>query len=159
MLVYKRDLGTKLSKSFSRFINIESQNSPCCSVVHTVNQLGPELTIRYMDSIIDAIKSTPEYIANSNMISDRLLRLFVRSAIRKTLLDITDKPFTMYLPSFKKDRTMPIDPGKSRATLSKNIRKEMLKGKPQNQAIAIAMNKAGMSKGNSKAKAKKGKSR
>jgi hypothetical protein len=54
---------------------------------------------------------------------------------------------------------MPIDPGKSRATLSKNIRKEMLKGKPQNQAIAIAMNKAGMSKGNSKAKAKKGKSR
>jgi hypothetical protein len=54
---------------------------------------------------------------------------------------------------------MPLEPGKSRAAISKNVRKEMMKGKPQNQAVAIAMNKAGMSKGNSKAKAKKGKSR
>jgi hypothetical protein len=159
MLQHKQDLGFRLAKSFRRFVVIESQNSPCCSVVHTVNQLGPELTIKYIDAVLNAIKSTPEYIANSEVIHDRLLCLFVRSAIRKSLLDITDKPSTMYLPSFKKDRTMPIDPGKSRATLSKNIRKEMLKGKPQNQAIAIAMNKAGMSKGNSKAKAKKGKSR
>ncbi len=103
MLQYKQDLGFRLARSFRRFVAIESQNSPCCSVVHTVNQLGPELTIKYMDAVLNAIKSTPEYIANSKMVSDRLLRLFVRSAIRKTLLDITDKPFTMYLPSFKRE--------------------------------------------------------
>jgi hypothetical protein len=103
MLQHKQDLGFRLAESFKRFVAIESQNSPCCSIVHTVNQLGPELTIKYMDAVLNAIKSTPEYIANSRMVSDRLLRLFVRSAVRKTLLDITDKPFTMYLPSFKRE--------------------------------------------------------
>jgi hypothetical protein len=44
-----------------------------------------------------------------------------------------------------------------RQMISKNIRKEMKAGKPQKQAIAISMSKAGMSKGSSKAK--KGKSR
>ena len=40
---------------------------------------------------------------------------------------------------------MPMSEGKSKKTISKNIRAEMKKGKPQKQAIAIAMNKAGMS--------------
>lgn len=44
---------------------------------------------------------------------------------------------------------MPLKRGSSRKTVSKNIRTEMKAGKPKDQAIAIAMRKAG--------KAKKGK--
>jgi hypothetical protein len=37
---------------------------------------------------------------------------------------------------------MPLQEGKSKKTVSKNIKTEMAAGKPQNQAIAIAMAKA-----------------
>jgi hypothetical protein len=46
---------------------------------------------------------------------------------------------------------MPLKKGKSAKTISANIRTEMHHGKPQKQAIAIAMRTAGLSK-------KKGKS-
>lgn len=41
---------------------------------------------------------------------------------------------------------MPLKKGKSKKVISANIRAEIHAGKPQKQAIAIAMSKAGMSK-------------
>jgi len=41
---------------------------------------------------------------------------------------------------------MPLKKGKSKEVISQNIRKERAAGKPQKQAIAIAMRKAGRSR-------------
>lgn len=52
---------------------------------------------------------------------------------------------------------MPLQKGKDPKAIQANIKREMKAGKPQKQAIAIAMSKAGMS--NKSAKGKKGRSR
>lgn len=41
---------------------------------------------------------------------------------------------------------MPLKSGKSKSVVSSNIKKEIESGKPQKQAVAIAMSKAGISK-------------
>jgi hypothetical protein len=41
---------------------------------------------------------------------------------------------------------MPLKPGQSKQVIAENIRREMHAGKPQAQAVAIAMKKAGKSR-------------
>lgn len=54
---------------------------------------------------------------------------------------------------------MPLNPKKNKKAVSENIEELISTGRSQKQSVAIALNKAGMSKKNKKAKGKnKGKS-
>lgn len=51
-----------------------------------------------------------------------------------------------------KEAVMPLQKGSSRKVISNNIRREMHRGRPQKQAIAIAMRSAGKSRSRGKRK-------
>lgn len=56
----------------------------------------------------------------------------------------------LYVWEFAGRYEMPLKKGSSRATVSKNIKAEMDAGKPQKQAVAIALETARRSKGKKK---------
>ena len=50
---------------------------------------------------------------------------------------------------------MPLEPGKSKEAISDNIKTERAAGKPERQAVAIAMSEAGLSRKGARARADK----
>jgi hypothetical protein len=108
-----------------------------------INELDQyENLIEYFD---DFIKSNPRVRKNSKL--DQELSAF------EELLDADDEEEvdTSELDEFEKmieyaTKTNPLKTGKSRNIISKNISTLMKEGRPQKQAVAIALKKAGVSK-------------
>ena len=63
-----------------------------------------------------------------------------------------DTDFSAYAHALHQEQRMPMKKGKSQKVVSQNIRMEMHAGRPQKQAIAMAMRMAGKSKKPSKGK-------
>jgi len=67
------------------------------------------------------------------------------SIVAHKLLEENPDMFDNFIKLFKED-SMPLKKGKSKEAISHNIRAEREAGKPQDQAVAIAMSKAGKKK-------------
>lgn len=89
-------LGDILVELFSNYVTVTSQEASCCTLKDTLNTWGPYLATRHIRSILDVIKSTTEYQSfasnNPNRPIDRLLVLFIKKAIKKSLLDNQPSP-------------------------------------------------------------------
>lgn len=98
----KQKLGDVLLSVLSNHITITSQNIRCCSLVHTLNAWGPILAERHLGAIVQVMKFQPEYEPFKQRVSDRLLGLFVKKAIRNYLLDNQSRPsYTLVTPTQK----------------------------------------------------------
>jgi hypothetical protein len=83
----KPQLGDILLGIINKHIAVTSQGSLCCNLVTVLNAWGPYLAKRHVSSIIQIMKMQPEYKPFEQRNIDRLLFLFVKKAIRKSLLD------------------------------------------------------------------------
>lgn len=98
----KPKLGDILLRVLSKYVPITSQDSPCCSLVATLNAWGPVLAERHLGAIIQVMKFQPEYEPFKQRVTDRLLGLFVKKAIRNYLLDNQSLPsYTLVTPTEK----------------------------------------------------------
>ncbi len=68
-------------------------------------------------------------------------RLAVMRSLVNPLIKLTQRNPPPY-PRFSRQLTMPLKQGKSKAAVSANIKTEMAAGKPQAQAVAIALSVA-----------------
>lgn len=99
-------LGDILVELFSNYITVSSQDDKCCTVKQTLNAWGPYLAKRHIRSIVEVLKYTTEYKEFKIKVPDRslnkLLTLFVKKAIRKSLLDTkATSSYTLVTPTEK----------------------------------------------------------
>lgn len=99
-------LGDILVELFSNYITVTSQDEKCCTLRMTLNAWGPYLAKRHIRSILDVIKYTTEYTTFKSSIPkrsiDKLLVLFVKKAIKKSLLDTqATTTYTLVTPTEK----------------------------------------------------------
>lgn len=115
-------LGDILTELFSKHTTVTSQNGDCCTLRSTLNAWGPYLAKRHITSIIQVIRYTPEYKQfadrNPNRSINRLLFLFVKKAIKKSLLDTkATTSYTLSTPIQKE----PDDATTTRESQSNNL--------------------------------------
>jgi hypothetical protein len=80
-------VGNNLHQLVSKFVpNVPFQT--CCSLQSTLNDYGPTLTLSNIKSLIAVAKVTKIYSANTHRITDRMLYLFFRKAVRMTGFDM-----------------------------------------------------------------------
>lgn len=66
--------------------------------------------------------------------------------------EVVRKPVTLPALNFMRSLDMPLKKGTSKAVVSANIRREIAAGKPQKQAVAIALNQKRSSAGKGRKK-------
>lgn len=80
-------VGDNLHALVSQFIEVPKE-PPCCSVRHTINAYGPELTSKHMKSLVQVLRTSKPFIKCNIQTSDHTIYLFVRKAIRMTGVDM-----------------------------------------------------------------------